>query len=190
MIPAVVLYFSPAFVVIGLVALGFGIFTIVDMARRPTWQWQRAGSNKTLWLVLEIVCLLLFGLIAIVVALLYFVLPRPRLLAVEREGPGRGPYPGEPYGGQPYGSQPYGSQPYGSQPYGGGYPYPGSAPPDPGTDPASSSAPRYPAQERRDLPMFGWYPDPSGRHEQRYWDGTRWTDQVSDEGRQSVDPPT
>jgi hypothetical protein len=26
----------------------------------------------------------------------------------------------------------------------------------------------------------GWLPDPSGRHTQRYWDGHRWTDQVSD----------
>lgn len=26
----------------------------------------------------------------------------------------------------------------------------------------------------------GWHPDPTGRHAVRYWDGTRWTDQVSD----------
>lgn len=28
----------------------------------------------------------------------------------------------------------------------------------------------------------GWYPDPAGRHETRYWDGSRWTDNVSDGG--------
>src|SRR5688500_18577135 len=28
----------------------------------------------------------------------------------------------------------------------------------------------------------GWHPDPRGRHEHRYWDGTKWTDHVSDEG--------
>jgi uncharacterized protein YxjI len=33
-----------------------------------------------------------------------------------------------------------------------------------------------------------WYPDPSGRHEHRYWDGTQWTEHVSSHGRQSVDP--
>jgi uncharacterized protein YxjI len=33
-----------------------------------------------------------------------------------------------------------------------------------------------------------WYPDPSGRHEHRYWDGTRWTEHVASHGRQSVDP--
>jgi uncharacterized protein YxjI len=34
-----------------------------------------------------------------------------------------------------------------------------------------------------------WYPDPSGRHELRYYDGTAWTEHVSDHGRQSVDAP-
>lgn len=34
----------------------------------------------------------------------------------------------------------------------------------------------------------GWHPDPSGRHQLRYWDGATWTDQVSDNGQQSTDP--
>ncbi|TLN00168.1 DUF2510 domain-containing protein [bacterium] len=33
-----------------------------------------------------------------------------------------------------------------------------------------------------------WQADPSGRHQLRYWDGTQWTDTVSDEGLASVDP--
>ncbi|HEX2576250.1 MAG TPA: phospholipid scramblase-related protein [Aquihabitans sp.] len=33
-----------------------------------------------------------------------------------------------------------------------------------------------------------WYPDPVGRHEYRWYDGTNWTDQVSSHGRQAVDP--
>ena len=33
-----------------------------------------------------------------------------------------------------------------------------------------------------------WHPDPSGRHEFRWWDGTAWTDQVSDAGTVSADP--
>lgn len=36
--------------------------------------------------------------------------------------------------------------------------------------------------------IAGWYPDPSGRHEHRYWDGTRWTESVSNAGVQSADP--
>ena len=42
-----------------------------------------------------------------------------------------------------------------------------------------------------------WYPDPSGRHEHRYWDGSQWTEHVASHGRQSTDfdstsrpPPT
>ena len=34
-----------------------------------------------------------------------------------------------------------------------------------------------------------WYPDPFGRHELRYYDGTQWTEHVSNHGKQSVDPP-
>jgi len=35
----------------------------------------------------------------------------------------------------------------------------------------------------------GWYPDPSGRFEMRYWDGTAWTEHVSRQGQQFTDPP-
>jgi polyhydroxyalkanoate synthesis regulator phasin len=34
-----------------------------------------------------------------------------------------------------------------------------------------------------------WQPDPHGRHQYRYWDGTQWTDQVADDGVSAVDPP-
>jgi hypothetical protein len=37
-------------------------------------------------------------------------------------------------------------------------------------------------------PVPGWNPDPTGRHEYRYWDGAVWTDDVSDQGVTSVDP--
>jgi uncharacterized protein YxjI len=36
----------------------------------------------------------------------------------------------------------------------------------------------------------GWYPDPFGRHESRWWDGVRWTEHVASHGRQTVDQPT
>lgn len=38
------------------------------------------------------------------------------------------------------------------------------------------------------IPGKGWTPDPGGRHEYRFWDGSAWTDHVSDSGVQSVDP--
>jgi len=34
----------------------------------------------------------------------------------------------------------------------------------------------------------GWYPDPSLRHEYRFWDGTGWSAQVSDRGLTATDP--
>lgn len=37
-------------------------------------------------------------------------------------------------------------------------------------------------------PPPNWYPDPTARHEHRYWDGTGWTPHVSTNGTQSVDP--
>ena len=33
-----------------------------------------------------------------------------------------------------------------------------------------------------------WQPDPTGQHELRYWDGTAWTEHVSDGGTQSTAP--
>ncbi len=33
-----------------------------------------------------------------------------------------------------------------------------------------------------------WHPDPTGRHEHRYWDGEQWTDHVADGGQSSTDP--
>jgi hypothetical protein len=38
------------------------------------------------------------------------------------------------------------------------------------------------------LPLAQWYVDPTGRHAHRYWDGSRWTSQVSDDERTGEDP--
>ena len=31
-------------------------------------------------------------------------------------------------------------------------------------------------------PQAGWYPDPTGRHQHRYFDGREWTNHVADAG--------
>ncbi len=77
----------------------------------------------------------------------------------------------------------------------GGAPPPGGweAPPPPGTvfpgpgpaDGAYGSAP--PPAPPPPAPR-SWLPDPSGRHELRYWDGTRFTEHVADAGKISTDP--
>jgi hypothetical protein len=33
-----------------------------------------------------------------------------------------------------------------------------------------------------------WHPDPSGKHDHRWWDGERWTEHVADAGQASIDP--
>ena len=33
-----------------------------------------------------------------------------------------------------------------------------------------------------------WYPDPSGRHAHRFWNGASWTPHVADDGQVAVDP--
>ena len=38
-------------------------------------------------------------------------------------------------------------------------------------------------------PELGWYPDPTGRHEVRYWDGGRWTERVADNGVETTETP-
>ncbi len=37
-------------------------------------------------------------------------------------------------------------------------------------------------------PVAGWYADPTGTFEQRWWNGTTWTDQVMHAGQQTVSP--
>ncbi len=37
-------------------------------------------------------------------------------------------------------------------------------------------------------PAAGWHPDPTRRHQLRYWDGASWSDQVADQGQQATDP--
>ena len=77
------------------------------------------------------------------------------------QNPGQPPYQPGPYAQQPY--QPPAQQPY--QP------------------PAQQYQP--PAQSG---PPAGWYPDPFGRHELRYFDGATWTEHVSSHGRAGTDP--
>ena len=38
------------------------------------------------------------------------------------------------------------------------------------------------------MSVSAWEPDPTGRHQYRWWDGEGWTDQVADDGVQTVDP--
>jgi hypothetical protein len=85
---------------------------------------------------------------------------------------------------------------YGPAQYGGtmpGAPGGGYAPIDPfqsGNQPPMQASPTVqagpapsPTAQKPD-----WYPDPSGRHQQRYWNGSLWTEHVVDNGLQATDP--
>ncbi|MCU1390342.1 MAG: hypothetical protein JWL72_3680 [Ilumatobacteraceae bacterium] len=50
----------------------------------------------------------------------------------------------------------------------------------PAYQPAAAAAPAVPA---------GWYADPAGRYDLRYWDGGTWTEHVSRAGQQFTDAP-
>jgi hypothetical protein len=51
----------------------------------------------------------------------------------------------------------------------------------PAYQPAAAATPAVPA---------GWYADPAGRFDLRYWDGGAWTEHVSRAGQQYTDAPT
>ena len=65
------------------------------------------------------------------------------------------------------------------------------------TPPAYTPAPSYapaPAPAYNPAPAApavpsGWYADPAGRFELRYWDGSAWTEHVSRAGQQFTDAP-
>lgn len=57
-----------------------------------------------------------------------------------------------------------------------------------------SVAPQQPVQQAAPATYAsatpaGWYRDPSGRYELRYWDGSQWTEHVARAGNQYTDPP-
>lgn len=83
----------------------------------------------------------------------------------------------------PYSTNPY--QPYGgpqANPAGGNELWPSEQSLRPGPGGWLPSASDEPA------PLFGWYPDPEGVHEERYWDGRSWTETVRDAGVTSTAP--
>lgn len=52
----------------------------------------------------------------------------------------------------------------------------------------AAAMPQQAMPQQAAAPAGGWHPDPSGRHQYRYWDGTAWSAQVSDGGVVSTDP--
>ncbi len=108
-------FFFVAVFALSILSLVMLVVSVIDMARRPDWQWKIAGQEKVLWIVL--VCLV--NAFAIV-SLIYWFHIRKKLIAVESAaasgqfGPGHmgfsgwepGPGPQFPQGGAPPGWYP------------------------------------------------------------------------------------
>jgi Protein of unknown function (DUF2510) len=113
-IALVVLYFV---VILG--SLAMLVVALVDIVRRPDWQWKIAGQEKVLWLLLVI----LINFLAIP-SLIYWFKIRPKLMEVEHAaatgayGPGQVTYGGWVPG--PPAPNPYAVAPAGWQPDPGG----------------------------------------------------------------------
>jgi len=61
---------------------------------------------------------------------------------------------------------------------------------DPTVPSDASAAVKAPSGEATFIGIApGWLTDPSGRHEQRYWSGSEWTEHVRDDGVPGTDPP-
>jgi hypothetical protein len=68
-------------------------------------------------------------------------------------------------------------------------PAPAAAPTAAPAATTTATAPAAPSAPPTAPPVApGWAADPYGRHQWRYWDGGRWTDQVADGSTQSTDP--
>ena len=57
------------------------------------------------------------------------------------------------------------------------------------SQPSSATAATAAAAAPASSVPAGWYADPAGRFDLRYWDGSTWTEHVSRAGQQFTDPP-
>ena len=79
---SVLLFFLP---------LALGIWTAVDASRYPDQAFERAGTNKMLWIVLPIVGIVACGIVAIVAAIVWFSSYKARVADAAAHGGTIGP---------------------------------------------------------------------------------------------------
>ena len=111
------------------------LWAIVDVVRRPAWQF--SPGRKMVWACMFGLGWLLVWPVALVLSVVYLTVLRRRFPPVGAGGMSQPPPRGSPYGSP-------------SQP---------PPPPPP-------------------LPPAGWYPDPAGSPQERWWDGRGWSEHL------------
>ena len=91
--------FNGVFLIVALVMFAVKLYALIDAAVRPSAAFAAIDSAKTTWIVLLAIALFfqgisIFGLIALVIAIVYLVDTRPKLRGVQgrRRRPSSGPY--------------------------------------------------------------------------------------------------
>jgi hypothetical protein len=66
---------------VSIASLVLGIYTVADATRYPDWAFQRAGSSRVLWIVLPIVFILVCGLGALIMGIVWLTSKRAQIEA-------------------------------------------------------------------------------------------------------------
>jgi hypothetical protein len=73
-------------IVLFLLVPAIAIWVAIDASSKPEWAFERAGQNKTLWIVLPLVGIFLCGIVTIGVAIVWFASVRPKVVAAASGG--------------------------------------------------------------------------------------------------------
>ncbi len=74
------------FMLLAVVPLVCGLFVAIDASRYPEWAFERAGTARTLWIVLPIVSIVVCGPVAIVTAIVWYSSFRRRVIDASQGG--------------------------------------------------------------------------------------------------------
>lgn len=79
---------GPDILILGVIALCFifPVWAAVDAAGKPESAFERAGTSKTLWIVLPIVGIFVCGFVGIISGIIWFASTRPKVISAMSNG--------------------------------------------------------------------------------------------------------